>query len=146
MDKLFLETLQQMYIGGQGDPNQIPPLVLAYIGDAIHNLYVRQYLVSQSPSNVNQLHKLSVSFVSAHSQSKLIHHIYAHLTEREQYIIKRGRNAKSGSIPKNADVTEYKYATGFETLIGYLYYNQEFDRLLEILKRSVSETGDTHET
>ena len=121
------------------DTSQMQPPVWAYVGDCVHNLYVRCHLVSKYHSNVNKLHKFSVSYVSAHSQSGTLHKIFDELSEHEQYIIKRGRNAKTGSVPKNADITEYKFATGFESLIGYLFLEGKIERLTEILKRSVDE-------
>jgi len=136
MEELFENLLKNLNTGSDCDPSLMSPPVLAYMGDSIHNLYIRCFLVSKHPSNVNKYHKLSINYVSAHSQSEVLHKIHENLTEKEQYIIKRGRNAKSGSIPKNADITEYKHATGFETLIGYLFYSGDINRLLEILKMS----------
>ncbi len=145
MELQIKDMLEKIDFGDYGDPNLLHPLVLAYIGDAIHNLYIRCYLTSKYSTNVNKLHKMSISYVSAHSQSETIHNIYNTLTEREQYIMKRGRNAKSASVPKNADVTEYKYATGFESLIGYLFLNKEIDRLIEILNMSIVKVGEDNE-
>lgn len=138
MEQEYKMLLAQFQNDTIGDPGQLQPLVLAYIGDAVHNLFIRHYLVSTSHAQVNQLHKSSVSYVAAHSQSEVIHGIFPQLTEKEQSIVKRGRNAKSASVPKNADVTEYKYATGFEALVGYLFLNKELDRLMEILELSVT--------
>jgi len=119
------------------DPILLHPSVLAFVGDSIHNLFIRCYLISKYPSNVNKYHKLSVNYVSAHAQSDTLHKIFENLSEKEKYIIKRGRNIKSASSPKNAEITEYKHATGFEALLGYLYYAKETDRLMEILNMSV---------
>lgn len=138
MEQECKELLAQFQNDALGDPGQIQPLVLAYIGDAVHNLFIRHYLISTSRAQVNQLHKASVSYVAAHWQSEVIHNIFPQLTEKEQSIVKRGRNAKSASVPKNADITEYKYATGFEALVGYLFLNKELDRLMEILELSVA--------
>lgn len=118
------------------DVNTYSPLVLAYVGDAVHELYIRTLLLSQGNAPVHKLHKRSIAFVKAKAQSDTIHKIMEMLTQEEQDIVKRGRNAKSGTIPKNADVTEYKYATGFETLLGYLYIKEDYTRLLELLKLS----------
>lgn len=114
-----------------------PPLVLAYIGDAVYEVFIRTYLISQGSSKVHNLHLKSTAFVKAKAQSDIIHGIMDGLTEEEQDLVRRGRNARSGTIPKNADVTEYKYATGFEALIGYLYLNGRMDRLIGIMKRAV---------
>lgn len=122
--------------------NQYSPLVLAYIGDAVYELFIRTLLVCEGNAPVNKLHKRSISYVKAKAQSNIIHGLMNLLTQEEQDVVRRGRNAKSGTIPKNADVTEYKYATGFESLVGYLYLKGDSKRLIEILKLSVSESID----
>ncbi|HCS75517.1 MAG TPA: Mini-ribonuclease 3 [Clostridiales bacterium] len=108
------------------------PLTLAYIGDTVYDLFVRTYLIYTNDVPVHQLHKMSVSFVKAQSQSEALHKIEELLTEEEMHIVRRGRNAKSGTIPKNAAVTEYRWATGFESLLGYLYLTGQGNRLCEI--------------
>lgn len=110
----------------------IHPLVLAYIGDTVCDLFVRTYLIYTYDVPVHQLHVMSTSFVKAGSQSEALHKIEELLTEDEKYIVRRGRNAKSGTIPKNADVIEYRWATGLESLLGYLYLTGQEDRLYEI--------------
>jgi ribonuclease-3 family protein len=107
------------------------------VGDAVFELYIRTLLVSKGNAPVHKLHKQSISYVKAKSQSDTIHRMLEDLSAEEQDVVRRGRNAKSGTIPKNADVTEYKYATGFESLIGYLYLKEDYPRLLELLKISV---------
>ena len=109
------------------------PLVLAYIGDTIYDLFVRTYLILTNDIPVHQLHVKSISFVNAGSQSETLHDIEERLTEEEQYIVRRGRNAKPGSVPKNADVVKYHWATGFESLLGYLYLSGQEERLCEVL-------------
>ena len=109
------------------------PLVLAYLGDTVYDLFVRTYLIHTNDVSVHQLHVKSISFVKAGSQSKTLHDIDNLLTEDEKYIVRRGRNAKSGTVPKNADLVEYRQATGFESLLGYLYLTRQEERLLEIL-------------
>lgn len=123
----------------QGELNTYSPLVLAYVGDAVYDLYIRTLLVSQGNAPVHKLHKRSIAFVKAKAQSDTIHKLMEKLTPDEQDTVRRGRNAKSGTIPKNADVTEYKYATGFETLLGYLYIKGDYTRLLELLKLSAEQ-------
>ena len=108
------------------------PLVLAYIGDTVYDLFVRTYLIHSYDVSVHQLHLKSISFVRAKSQSEALHKIEELLTEEEKAIVRRGRNAKSGTIPKNADVTEYRWATGFESLLGYLYLLGQEERLCDI--------------
>lgn len=118
---------------------QLSPLVLAYIGDAVYEVFIRTLIVSRSHAPVHKLHHQSIDFVKAKAQSDIIHRILDSLSQEEQDVVRRGRNAKSGTIPKNADVTEYKYATGFESLIGYLYLKQQFERLLQVLEMCITE-------
>lgn len=138
MKEFFKSVLEEFEIN-QKDISQIPPLVLAYIGDSVYEVFVRTLVVCEGSANVNKLHKRSTCFVKAKAQSDIVHRIMNSLKPEEQDIVRRGRNAKSGTIPKNADVTEYKYATGFESLIGYLYLKKDYERLIEVMKMSVED-------
>lgn len=109
------------------------PLVLAYIGDAIYELFVRTYVVKSGNAPVNKLHQKSKNFVQASAQRALYHKIEPLLTEEEVAMFKRGRNAKSGTKAKNASMSDYRVATGVEALFGYLYLNEEYDRLTELI-------------
>lgn len=113
------------------------PLVLAYIGDSVHTLYVREHIIKNSNKKVHELHVLCSRYVKAASQAKVIFALLPELSEEEEAIYKRGRNAKSNTVPKNADVTDYRHATGFEALIGALYIEKKNDRLEYLLRRSV---------
>jgi len=137
-DVFFFENVLNEFNIKPSDVSQYPPLVLAYIGDTVYEVYIRTMVLSEGVAPVHKLHRRSTEFVKAKAQSDIIHEIIGLLTEEEKDIVRRGRNAKSGTIPKNADVTEYKYATGFESLLGYLYLKKEFSRLVEVLKMSVS--------
>jgi ribonuclease-3 family protein len=139
MNEEIFKNLGQEYPVKAGDLNTYSPLVLAYVGDAVYELYVRTLLLSKGNAPVHKLHQQSISYVKAKAQSDIIHKLMDILTPEEMDVVRRGRNAKSGTIPKNADVTEYKYATGFETLLGYLYIKQDYTRLLELLKISVEQ-------
>lgn len=108
-------------------------LTLAYIGDAIYDLVIRTYIVEHGNAPVNKLHKQVVKLVQASAQAKLYHTIQDKLTEEEEAIYKRGRNAKSFTSAKNADIIEYRTATGLESLIGYLYLTGQTTRLLELI-------------
>ncbi|OAA92308.1 Mini-ribonuclease 3 [Clostridium ljungdahlii] len=109
---------------------QMSPLALAFIGDAVYEVFVRTYLASKNRNmSVHNLHVEAIKFVKAHSQSEIIKKLEQELSDREMYFFKKGRNAKSGTVPKNADVQEYRFATGFETLIGFLYLIGNRDRL-----------------
>ena len=115
------------------------PLVLAYIGDAVYEVFVRTYIVSENKNvKVHGLHKLSINLVKAEGQSNMMKCIMDELNENETYIFKRGRNAKSGTVPKHADLIDYRMATGFEALIGYLYLSGQKERLDEILKKCIN--------
>lgn len=113
------------------DIAMLSPLHLAYIGDAVYELLVRTYMLNKKIP-VKDLHRLSTSYVKAGAQAKIVHALEEHLTEVESSVVKKGRNAKSATMAKNASVIDYKYATGFEALIGYLYINKEDKRLKEI--------------
>lgn len=121
----------------QGELQTVSPLVFAYIGDALYEIYVRTYIVHKYKVKVNELHKLSTKFVKAAAQAKIVHAIEGELTEEEWKMIKRGRNQKSGSVAKNASITDYKYATGFECLLGYLYLLGKTKRLEEIINKAI---------
>ncbi|MED5019927.1 Mini-ribonuclease 3 [Paenibacillus chibensis] len=114
-------------------PRLIPPIVLAYIGDAIYEVAVRQYLISKPNLKPHQLHRQATGMVSAKAQSRIVTALEPVLTDEEKDVVRQGRNAKSGSIPKNADVLEYRHATAFESLIGYLYYSEQLDRMRELI-------------
>lgn len=112
------------------------PLALAFIGDAVYENFIRTKIVLQANASANKLHKKAVSFVRAHAQSEASKALASLLTADEEEIFKRGRNAHSASVPKNADVTEYRAATGLETLIGYLYLTGQADRLDFLMKEA----------
>ena len=114
------------------------PLALAYMGDTVYEVFIRTLVLSEGNIPPHKLHQKSIKYVKAKSQANILKKITEcfPLTQDEQDIIRRGRNAKSGTIPKNADLIEYKYATAFESLIGYLYLNKYLERLMEILNIS----------
>jgi len=110
------------------------PLTLAYIGDAVYELIVRTIIVAKGNAPVNKLHKESKNLVNAKAQADIAIRIQKHLSDEEMAIYKRGRNAKSHSAAKNASITDYRLATGFEALVGYLYLNEQMERLIELIK------------
>ena len=121
------------------DARLLNPLVLAFIGDGIYEVFIRTYLVEINREMlVHRLHVKTISFVKAHAQSEFMKSLETDLTEEELYFYKRGRNAKSGTVPKNADVQEYRAATGFEALIGYLYITEQNQRLNLIFNQIIS--------
>lgn len=117
------------------DHKQLNSLALAYMGDAVFELYVRHHLLQSGRIRPNQLHKEATAYVSAKSQAKFLHKLIEMeaLTEAEITIAKRGRNAKSGSVPKNTDVTTYRHSTAFEALIGSLYLEGNQKRIEELI-------------
>lgn len=117
------------------NPAHLPPLVLAYIGDGVYELFVRNKLIYAHPDMPpHKLHILSSSHVKAGAQSKSMLAIEPILNDEELAIYKRGRNAKSATVPKNADVADYRRATGFEALIGYTYLIKNNTRLEELME------------
>jgi ribonuclease-3 family protein len=121
------------------DARQLNSLALAYIGDAVYEIYVRHHLLTKGTVRPNQLHKAATTFVSAKGQAKIIKQMFTNemLTEEEIAVVKRGRNAKSGTVPKNTDVQTYRYATAFEALLGYHYLLKQEERLQELIAFSI---------
>jgi ribonuclease-3 family protein len=121
------------------DEKQLNSLALAYMGDAVFEIYVRHHLLQAGQVKPNQLHREATKFVSAKAQASILFHLIDQdiLTEYEMAVVKRGRNAKSGSVPKNTDVQTYRYGTAFEALIGYLYLSKNEARLEEMIEASL---------
>lgn len=120
---------------------EINVLVLAYLGDTIYEDYIRKYLISLGINNVNELQKKSTDYVSAKSQAKFLQEMLDNnfLTEDEISVVKRARNYKSNSHPKNCDIITYKYATGLEALIGFLELQNNNNRIKEIMNFIIGE-------
>lgn len=118
------------------DIKMINVITLAYLGDAIYEVYIREKMIKVAPLKVEQLQKKAINYVSAKAQAKILSNLIDTnaLTEEELDIVKRGRNYKRSSHPKNTDIITYKLSTGFETLIGYLYLSGKKTRLREILE------------
>lgn len=121
--------------------NNLNALELAYIGDAVYEVLIREHLIRKGIRKVNNLQKEAKKFVSAKGQTEILNELTNSnfLSEEELEIIKRARNYKSTSKPKNTDIITYKYATGFEALIGYLYLNNSVDRIKEIANKILEE-------
>lgn len=113
--------------------NLLSPLTWAYVGDCVYELYIRTNLVNKTNLKPHKLHIETIKHVRAKAQAKLLEEIHDKLTDEEKDIVRRGRNAESHHLPKNSNVQEYRYATAFEALIGYLYLTKKFKRLKEIL-------------
>lgn len=120
------------------EARQLNPLQLALIGDGVYEVFIRNYILSNNTSlSANKIHVKAIGYVKAKSQSDIMHAIEEKLTEEESVIFKRGRNAKSATVPKNADVRDYRMATGFEALVGYLYLIGNKERLEFVLNSCV---------
>lgn len=113
------------------------PLDLAYIGDAVFEIFVRTIVIKDGNVPVNQLHRASKGLVNAKAQAHMFEKIKDRVTDEELAVLKRGRNAKSFTSAKNASITDYRHATGLEALFGYLYIKGETDRLIEIFNMCV---------
>lgn len=118
------------------DFQQLNGLTLAYIGDAVYELFVRHHLLSLGKVKPNDLHNLAKTYVCAKAQAKVLQWLLNHnqLSEHELAIVRRGRNAKSGSAPKNTDVQTYRQSTGFEALIGYHFLSGNEERLYQLMQ------------
>lgn len=127
------------------DLNLVNIITLAYIGDAVYEVYIREYLIKKGIAKVDELQREAVKYVSAKSQCKILERLIDNdiLNENELDIVKRGRNYKRTSHPKNTDIITYKMSSGFEALIGYLYLNNEKDRLDKIISYILE--GDMYE-
>ncbi|MBE6749081.1 MAG: ribonuclease III [Ruminococcaceae bacterium] len=123
----------------KAEAKQYSPLTLAFLGDAVYSLLVREMLLKTANRPTNTLHKESIKLVNANCQAEMIKKVLSELTEEEEAIFKRGRNAHSGHVPKNQSDADYRYATGLETLYGYLYLIGDFKRIMYIFNISTGE-------
>lgn len=124
------------------DVHTYSPLVLAYIGDAVYELLIRTKVINHGSMQVNKMHKKSSSLVKAETQANLIKVLQEELTEEELAVYKRGRNAKSVSTAKHATMIDYRIATGFEALVGYLYLTGSYERLLALVHDGLEKIGE----
>lgn len=129
------------------DAKQLNGLALAYMGDAVLEIYVRHHLLKQGMTKPNDLHKQSSRYVSAKSQASMLFALeeQGFFTEEEKAVLRRGRNAKSGTVPKNTDVQTYRYSTAFEAVIGYLFLEKKEARLEELIKKALEKRDGREE-
>lgn len=137
----ILEAIKRDFSCGEIDIRTYSPLALAYIGDAIYDLVIRTIVVERGNTSANKLHKKTVGYVNARIQAQMMEALMDELTEEEAAVYKRGRNAKSYTTAKNASVIEYRKATGFEALCGYLYLTGKQERMLTLVKKAVELVG-----
>jgi len=116
------------------DPRQLSPAVLAYVGDAVYELYVRIYLIDKGLSKAKRLHEEASGLVRAAKQADFLHRLESVLSEEEKDVARRGRNSKTGHYPKSSGVVEYRLSTGFEALLGYLFLLRREDRIGQLLE------------
>lgn len=121
------------------DVRMLSPLVWAYVGDCVYELFVRTHLVNVSNAKPHKLHIESIKYVKAEAQAALLDKLNSRLTEDELDIVRRGRNTENHHLPKNANVADYSHSTGFEALIGFLYLSKQDERLEEILKFCIND-------
>lgn len=138
----FTQCIWQNMNLKQIEPKQMSPLVLAYIGDGVYDLVIRTYLLSLGNMPVNKINHHACKLVKAQMQSKLIGVLEEQLTPNELAVYKRGRNAKSYTAAKNATIGDYRRATGFEALMGYLYLDGQYDRLTELVNVGLKAIGE----
>ena len=140
-------SLKEMFLNEFGleeqDIRTYSPLTLAYIGDGIFELVVRTVLVERKNTQAEKLHKAATKIVKAETQALLIEAIKEELTEEELAVYKRGRNAKAVTRAKNATMSEYRRATGFEALMGYLYLKGDMERMIKLIRLGVEKAEVT---
>ncbi len=136
-----IKYLKEQFALSEIDIRTYSPLVLAYIGDGIYELMVRTVLVGQGNRQASTLHKKASSYVKASTQSAMILAVQEELTEEEHQVYKRGRNAKTVTMAKHASMHDYRHATGFEALMGYLYLTNQNKRMIDLIKMGMERTG-----
>lgn len=141
-EKNFPELMQEALQLQPMDIRTYSPLVLAYIGDAVFELFIRTKVVNHGSMQVNKMHKKSASLVKAKTQADLIKVLEAELTEEEHAVYKRGRNARSATTAKHATMIDYRMATGFEALMGYLYLTGQYERLFTLVHDGLEKIGE----
>ena len=134
--KLYKEKLNLKAV----DVQTTSPLILAYIGECLYDLAVREYVVSNFPGVVNAVNQKKTTFVCAHAQSEIMGFLIGQgvLTDEEMSVYRRGRNQKSATHSKNSSIQEYRRATGFEALIGYLYLTEQYERMIDLEARGIT--------
>lgn len=134
----FDSYMHELFEMQEVDIRTYSPLALAYIGDCVFDLVIKNIVLNRGNKQVQKLHQETSRIVQASSQSKMMRVIQEKLTEEEHAVYKRGRNSKTVSPAKNQSVTDYRRATGFEALIGYLYLKKEWKRMLELIKMGLT--------
>lgn len=142
METGIIEAAKAAFNLHEVDVANYSPLALAYIGDAVYELIIRTKIVNRGNTQVNKMHKRSAALVKAATQAAMIKALEEELTEEEEAAFKRGRNAKSVTTAKNATMIDYRNATGFEALVGYLYLTEQFERMFELIRNGLEKIGE----
>lgn len=142
----MMEALRESFGFQDADLRTYSPLTLAYIGDAVYELVIRTLLVKHGHAQTNWLHKKASSLVKASAQAEMIEKLLPVLTEDEEAVYRRGRNAKSYTMAKNATMSDYRKATGFEALMGYLYLKEDLGRMIELIRLGLDRGGQICDT
>lgn len=140
-DLSLLGKIKKEFECKEVDVRAYSPLTLAYVGDAVYEVVIRTVIAERANRAANELHKRAVKYVQAGTQAAMITALQEILTEDELAVFKRGRNAKSNTSAKNASITDYRKATGFEALIGFLYLTDDLDRVLFLVKEGIERAG-----
>ena len=138
----FHEYITEVLNLQEVDADSYSPLVLAFIGDCVYDLVIKSMIISRGNKQVHKLHEETSRFVQASTQSLMMRTMQQHLTEEEHAIYRRGRNAKSVSPAKNQSITDYRRATGFEALLGYLYLKKDYERLMALVKAGLDSLSE----
>ena len=127
------------------EAREYSPLALAYLGDAVYELAIRTFVMNHGNTQVNKMHKKTAGLVKAEAQANFYKVLEEELTEEEKAVYRRGRNAKSVTMAKHATMKDYRMATGFEALMGYLYLTEQMERMAELLGRGLKKLGELEE-
>ena len=138
----FLDYFRQSLHLKPVDANTYSPLVLSYMGDSVYELMIRTRVTNRGSMQVNKMHKKSASLVKAQTQAQILKLLEPELTPEEEAVYKRGRNAKSASMAKHATMIDYRMATGFEALIGYLFLTEQYSRMVELVGKGLEFIGE----
>lgn len=137
LERSLLSQIRETFGGGDVDIRTYSPVTLAYIGDAVFELIIRTLIVEKGQRAANTLHKHTTKVVCAQTQAKMIDAVYDTLTEEEQDIYRRSKNTKLHSTAKNASLADYRKATGFEALCGYLFLEDDVERITQLVRQAV---------
>ena len=142
MEESIISRCREFLELEERDPIGYSPLVLAYIGDGVYELVIRTKVVNRGNTQVNKMHKVTSGLVKAQTQAQMYLLLEEELTEEERAVYRWGRNAKSATMAKHATMRDYRMATGFEALMGWLYLSGRLDRLTELVSLGLKKMGE----